>query len=391
MGLLGMHVLGGLGNAAVLPWLQLHVLFRLMLKNSALHALPFVPILQGHADVLQLLLQRGCVPDVNIADKCGSTALHTAAAGGHLAAVQLLLQAGAAVDARATANATALHCAAAAGLVMCPDAAAVVKDRIRSQDIRSSSSSSSLAQQQQQQRECGRWPGLLGDFRSYSSSTSSRCSSVSDLSCAAAAASAVVAALLAAGASTAAADSAGWLPLHWAVARGCSRTVRHLLQHEHQDAHSSSSSSSSSVNALTTAEGWSPLHLAVMLRRGSVVQQLLQHPGCQVSLESCYLQRSYSGAFTADDVASTFFWTQQCVGCKCGKTYAGPQFAALSAAVAGMVKSARTLTTLTPQDTCYQHILLESCHATHSSHSINVFALFYLLLVCRRTWQMRQA
>jgi hypothetical protein len=259
-----------------------------------LHYVCLWAALQGHAAVLQLLLQSGCIPDVNIADKCGSTALHTAAAGGHLAAVQLLLQAGVAVDACATANATALHCAAAAGLVMCPDAAAVVKERIRRQDISSSSSSGALGQQQQQQ-ECGRWPGLLIDFRSYSSSSSSssKCSSVSDLSCDVAAASAVVAALLAAGASTAAADSAGWLPLHWAVARGCSRTVQHLLQHEQQDAHSSSSSSSSSssVNAATTADGWSPLHLAVMLRRSSVVQQLLQHPGCQVGVESCQLPK----------------------------------------------------------------------------------------------------
>jgi ankyrin repeat protein len=242
--------------------------------------------MQGHAGVLQLLLQRGCVPDVNIADKCGSTALHTAAAGGHLAAVQLLLRAGIAVDACATANATALHCAAAAGLVMCPDAAAVVKERIRSQDLGSSSSSSGsspLAHKQQQQQEYGRWPGLLCDLRSYSSS------SVSDISCDAAAAAAVVAALLAAGASVAAADAAGWLPLHWAVARGCSITVRLLLKHDQQQqAHSSSSSSS--VNAATTAEGWSPLHLAVTLRRNSVVQQLLQHPGCQVRLECSHLQ-----------------------------------------------------------------------------------------------------
>jgi ankyrin repeat protein len=236
-----------------------------------------VVAMQGHDAVLQLLLQRGCIPNVNVADKCGSTALHTAAAGGHLAAVQLLLQAGAAVDACASANATALHCAAAAGLVMCPDAAAAVKERIRSQDSGSSSSSSSTYAHKQQQQEYGRWPGLLVDIRSCTGSSSN------EISCNAASPSSVVAALLAAGASTAVADAAGWLPLHWAVARGCSRTVQHLLEHDRQQAHSSSSSSSSS-NAATTAEGWSPLHLAVMLGQSRVVQQLLQHPGCQVRL-----------------------------------------------------------------------------------------------------------
>eukprot|EP00775_Hariotina_reticulata_P009518 gene9518-9683_t len=50
---------------------------------------------QGHTAVLKVLLQQQLVNDVNAADDSGITALHLAAAAGHLEAVQALLEAGA--------------------------------------------------------------------------------------------------------------------------------------------------------------------------------------------------------------------------------------------------------------------------------------------------------
>ena len=67
----------------------------------------------GHRDVAELLLAAGA--DVNAEDHGGDAPLHDAAQGGHAGLVELLLHSGAHVNARDCWGATPLHDAAAAG------------------------------------------------------------------------------------------------------------------------------------------------------------------------------------------------------------------------------------------------------------------------------------
>jgi len=69
--------------------------------------------LNGHADVVELLLSRG--PEMWTTERWPGTSLHKAAWGGHLDVMKLLLSAGGDVDARAWYQMTPLHWAAWAG------------------------------------------------------------------------------------------------------------------------------------------------------------------------------------------------------------------------------------------------------------------------------------
>lgn len=204
-------------------------------------------MLQGHTHLLRLFLQRGVIVSIDVRTAAGATALHLAAAAGHLQAVQFLLESGATVDVCLNSSlATPLHCAAAGALI-----------------VPAATAAGSSGQQQQ-------W---YGDQLQLVDVASRR------RSCPAAAGAAVAAVLMKAGAA-AAEDHRGWLPLHWAVARGCLETTKLLLQQQQQRC--KSISSSSLVNARTKVERWSALHIAVLIRNEAMVDLLLQQQGVHV-------------------------------------------------------------------------------------------------------------
>ena len=74
----------------------------------------------GYPSIANLLLQAGATVDA--VDDDGWTALHVAAQGGYLSIVNLLLQAGATVDAVGDGGRTALHFAAYAGKIQVVEA-----------------------------------------------------------------------------------------------------------------------------------------------------------------------------------------------------------------------------------------------------------------------------
>ncbi|KAL7751917.1 ankyrin repeat-containing protein [Sorochytrium milnesiophthora] len=73
--------------------------------NTALH----MAAANGHADVVQYLLEHLATPDVNARNSGGNTALHWCAVNGHLQVAEMLIKAGASVTAKNDAGKTPIY------------------------------------------------------------------------------------------------------------------------------------------------------------------------------------------------------------------------------------------------------------------------------------------